>query len=70
MVSRELVKQEVDQLRDDQLERVIEFIAFLKFQEQAWQTNWQPLLNSLTLFSDDFMATRNQPEADLREPLE
>ena len=69
MANRELVKQEVDQLRDDQLERVIEFIAFLRFQEQSRQGGWQPLLDSLSLFSDDFMAIRNQPDLNLRESL-
>ncbi len=70
MVSRELVKQEVDYLREDQLERVAEFIAFIKFQDQTPQLGWQPLIDSLSLFSDDFMETRNQPKLELRESLE
>ena len=70
MISRELLKQEVDYLREDQLVRVAEFIAFIKFQDQTPQLSWQPLIDSLALFSDDFMETRNQPELDLRESLE
>lgn len=30
---------------------------------------WGPLLNSLDKFSDDFMATRNQPKQQTREDL-
>jgi antitoxin VapB len=30
---------------------------------------WQPLLNSLDQFTDDFMADRAQPPAQLRESL-
>jgi len=70
MVSRERVKQEVDQLRLDQLKRVAEFIAFIKFREQMGQPSWEPLIDSLSLFSDDFMATRAQPEMELRESFE
>lgn len=31
--------------------------------------SWQTLLESLALFSDDFMAERNQPPTDTRDPL-
>ncbi|MEM8535724.1 MAG: type II toxin-antitoxin system VapB family antitoxin [Chloroflexota bacterium] len=29
--------------------------------------SWQPLIDSLTMFSDDFMAERNQPPVQVRE---
>ena len=29
--------------------------------------SWQPLIDSLTMFSDDFMAERNQPPVQARE---
>jgi hypothetical protein len=58
MVNREMIKQEVDRLRDDQLERVAEFIAFIKFCETNSSNNWQPLIDSLSLFSQDFMTSR------------
>jgi antitoxin VapB len=31
---------------------------------------WQTLFDSLNLFSDDFMPTREQPNLDIRETLE
>jgi antitoxin VapB len=31
------------------------------------QESWQSLIESIPLFSDDFMATRDQPEAQHRE---
>jgi antitoxin VapB len=31
---------------------------------------WQPLIDSLSLFSDDFMENREQPKLEIREPLE
>ena len=31
------------------------------------QESWQSLIESIPLFSDDFMATRDQPEAQRRE---
>ncbi len=30
---------------------------------------WQPLIDSLSLFSEDFMATREQPKLENREEL-
>jgi hypothetical protein len=75
MVNRELVKQAVDQLPEAQLQEVAEFIALIKFrelqfQELALQSSWQPLIDSLSLFSDDFMTTRAQPEPELCESLD
>lgn len=29
---------------------------------------WQPLIDSLSLFSDDFMENREQPKLETREP--
>ena len=31
--------------------------------------SWQPLIESLAMFSDDFMADRNQPPVQAREDL-
>ena len=31
--------------------------------------SWQPLIDSLSMFSDDFMAERNQPPPQVREDL-
>jgi antitoxin VapB len=31
--------------------------------------SWQPLLDSLAMFSDDFMTERNQPSSQAREDL-
>ena len=31
--------------------------------------SWQPLVDSLSMFSDDFMAERNQPPPQVREDL-
>lgn len=31
--------------------------------------SWEPLLESLSMFSDDFMEDRNQPELQVREDL-
>jgi antitoxin VapB len=31
--------------------------------------SWQPLIDSLSMFSDDFMADRNQPPTQPREDL-
>ena len=31
--------------------------------------SWQPLIESLSMFSDDFMAERNQPPTQPREDL-
>lgn len=31
--------------------------------------SWQPLLDSLAMFSDDFLADRNQPPTQAREDL-
>ena len=33
------------------------------------QDSWQTLFDSLSQFSEDFMATRDQPEGQLREGL-
>lgn len=33
------------------------------------QDSWQPLIESVQLFSDDFMAERNQPSAQPRTDL-
>ena len=34
------------------------------------KNGWQPLLDSLPMFSDDFMAEREQPPVQARRPLE
>lgn len=34
-----------------------------------YRDSWQPLLDSLTQFSDDFMESRKQPEQHAREGL-
>lgn len=57
MVNREMIKQEVDRFRSDQLERVAEFIAFIKFREANPSNNWHPLIDRLSLFSQDFMTS-------------
>ncbi|MGQ9547725.1 MAG: type II toxin-antitoxin system antitoxin VapB [Roseiflexus sp.] len=31
--------------------------------------SWQTLIDSLSMFSDDFMSERNQPSIQAREPL-
>lgn len=31
--------------------------------------SWQTLIDSLSMFSDDFMSERNQPSIQTREPL-
>ncbi len=31
--------------------------------------SWQTLIDSLSMFSDDFMSERNQPSIQVREPL-
>lgn len=68
IVSRELIKQELDELNEDQLKLVADFIASVKQHSQNSISNsWQGLFDSLQLFSDDFMAIREQPPLDIRE---
>jgi antitoxin VapB len=44
----------------------IDNVVVLIFKENPWQT----LFDSLNLFSDDFMLTREQPNLDERDTLE
>jgi hypothetical protein len=68
IVSRESIKQELDALNEDQLKLVADFIASVKQHSQNSISNpWQGLFDSLQLFSDDFMAIREQPLLDVRE---
>jgi hypothetical protein len=69
-LNRELLKQELDQLSDVQLQQIVEFIAFLKFRDRQLGKVWQPLLESLDNFSEDFINTREQPSLEIRETLE
>lgn len=68
IISRELIKQELDELNEAQLKLVADFIESVKQHSQDSISNpWQVLLDSLQLFSDDFMAVREQPPLDVRE---
>lgn len=37
--------------------------------KKAYASNWDALMESLTLFSDDFMIWRNQPSQQIRPSL-
>jgi hypothetical protein len=69
-LNRERLKQELDQLNDNQLQQIAEFVAFLKFRDRQLSKTWQPLLDSLDNFSEDFINTREQPPLEIRERLE
>jgi hypothetical protein len=68
--SRELLKQELDQLSDTQIQQLSEFVAFLKFRDHQLREKWQPLVESLEKFSEDFMNTREQLPLEIRETFE
>ncbi|WP_226584831.1 hypothetical protein [Microseira wollei] len=71
VVNREFIKQELDSLNDEQLKQVADFIASVKHRYQNLDANpWRLLFDSLQLFSDDFMASREQPALEVRESLE
>lgn len=69
IASREEIKKAIDQLNDAQLEQVAVLLKSIQMQK-AYQRGWQPLMESLDKFSDDFMETREQPPLDVRESLE
>lgn len=71
LATPEHIKQEIDQLNDEQLRKVALFIESLKAEKSRFrQRDWQPLWDSLDKFSDDFMETREQPPLEARESLE
>jgi hypothetical protein len=55
MMSRDKIKQEVDQLNEMQLRQVADFIAFLKFrgQNMSWAIDEDQLAALYTEFAED-----------------
>jgi hypothetical protein len=68
MITEETLLARWRKLNSIKKEKVLEFLESLEKSESR-ENYYQPLLDSLDLFSDDFMETREQPLLEKREDL-